>query len=939
MVCSHTELCGIPRANTSATVPKASHILKKYKGRPPSLIIHLHPTHFRFDQQEGSFAYNSEMRIFIEHLHKGTIPHDMIEEFRKTEVQFYDGWIIVRVNDHRNTNNSAGSSGGVEDDGKVFSIHNYNPYITPSPYAPYPTKEQTGQRSPRVKQENKDSNSSQSKEGQNGDARSDDTVEAAPRSNKPQSKVYHIALRPTTLSRHMDLVIDAMAPDPKTLNRKQSQANVARTPGAGAPPTPVSGVPSTPATDKGPPPKRQKMKIDAKDLLDYEARTVNATAPPIYLDVVECLDEAEAVISMLRDPYHNEPPPSLKSRKRTVAELAAEDAHAKEQERFMLVMDERNAGTSTGANAGAMDAQAGAALFQPRFEKFNALETIKRDFAERKQREKDRQLQEDENRRQMQERAAEDTERRRRAERAAMVKHQQAQAMRQQEMQAAMQQQQQNHQQPPDMQQQIPGQASGIPPQMAQRMAAQQQRSSPIMRQGTPHAASSPIVNGQQGGQAMAVSGSQQGAGSPARPGSAVQHGHPMARGPSGQGPSRNGTPQIPHSTPGMRTSTPVIRQGTPAQHMTQASPHGSMMAPTPQMAQAAAMQNQMANGMHPQMTQQQMAEFQRRQQMQQQAQLRQQQMANGTTPQMGQAQMAHMQAQQHAQQQAAMQRAHQQQQAQQQAMQQQQQGTPQSVAQSPANNQASYNKGVAESMKAQMQALQQGQTQGSPAPNNMTPANQSAQLAHQHQQRMMQQAQQQNQMMAMQNPQQQPQQGQPQMRMTPQMQQLFNNHVNGWTSRLMTQHAAKYGGNTAMLNQQELQQIQAQARGHAMNDMKKRQMAQQAQLRQQQQQAQGQAAQQGGGGGNPNGAGNSALPNGMNMAQMNPNMQQALQQQQAHQMQQMQMQQAQQMMQHQHQQNGMAGNSQGGMASMQQYQHQLQQMAAQQQAQQQRQG
>ena len=934
MVCSRAELHEFSFADISVTVPRASHILKKFRGRPPSLIIHLHPTHFRFDQQEGSFAYNSEMRIFIEHLHKGTIPHDMIEEFRKTEVQFYDGWIIVRVIDHRNTNNSAGLSNGPEDDGKVFSIHNYNPYITPSPYAPYPTKERIGQRSPRVKHENKDSNSSQSKEGQNGDVRSDDTVEAALRTNKPHSKVYHVALRPTTLSRHTDLVIDAMAPDPKSLNRKQSQANVARTPGAGAPPTPVSGVPSTPATDKGPPPKRQKMKIDAKDLLDYEARTVNATAPPIYLDAVGSLDEAEAIITMLRDPYHNEPPPSLKSRKRTVAELAAEDAHAKEQERFMLVMDERNAGTSTGANAGSIDAQAGAALFQPRFEKFNALETIKRDIAERKQREKDRQLQEDENRRQMQERAAEDTERRRLMERQRNIKMQQ-QMRQQQEMQAAMQQQQQNQQQPQGMQQQRQGQASGIPPQMQnQMMAAQQQRSSPIIRQGTPHAASSPMVNGQ-GGQAMTVSSSQQGAGSPARPGSAVQHGHPMARGPSGQGPSRNGTPQIPHSTPGMRTSTPVVRQGTPAQHMTQASPHGSMMAPTPQLAQAAAMQNRMPNGMHPQMTQQQMAEFQRRQQMQQQVQLRQQQMANGTTPQMGQAQMAHMQAQQHAQQ-ATMHRAQQQQQAQQQAMQQQQQGTPQSVAQSPANNHASYNKGVAESMKAQMQALQQGQTQGSPAPSNMTPANQSAQLAHQHQQRMMQQAQQQNQMMGMQNPQQPPQQGQPQRGMTPQMQQMFNAQVSGWTQRLMSQYAGKYGGNTAMLNAQEVQQIQAQARGHAMNEMRKRQMAQQAQLRQQQ--GQTQAAQQGGGG-NPGGAGNGAMPNSMNMAQMTPNMQQALQQQQAHQMQQMQMQQAQQMMQHQQQQNGMAGTSQNGMASMQQYQHQLQQMAAQQQAQQHRQG
>ena len=82
------------------------------------------------------------MRMFIENLQKGTIPLDMVEDFRRSEVQFYDGWLIVRVVDHRTVNHSAGTSNNSADDGKPFSIHNYNPYITPSPYAPYPTKDQ-----------------------------------------------------------------------------------------------------------------------------------------------------------------------------------------------------------------------------------------------------------------------------------------------------------------------------------------------------------------------------------------------------------------------------------------------------------------------------------------------------------------------------------------------------------------------------------------------------------------------------------------------------------------------------------------------------------------------------------------------------------------------------------------------------------------------------
>jgi hypothetical protein len=40
-----------------------TNILAKYKDQVPSLIIHLHPTHFRFDQQDGVFSYNSPMKV------------------------------------------------------------------------------------------------------------------------------------------------------------------------------------------------------------------------------------------------------------------------------------------------------------------------------------------------------------------------------------------------------------------------------------------------------------------------------------------------------------------------------------------------------------------------------------------------------------------------------------------------------------------------------------------------------------------------------------------------------------------------------------------------------------------------------------------------------------------------------------------------------------
>lgn len=76
---------------TVLTVKTTPYILNKYSKHPPSLIVHLHPTHFRFEQQDGSFPYNSEMKVIIEHIRAGTVPHDLIEELLRAGVRFYEG--------------------------------------------------------------------------------------------------------------------------------------------------------------------------------------------------------------------------------------------------------------------------------------------------------------------------------------------------------------------------------------------------------------------------------------------------------------------------------------------------------------------------------------------------------------------------------------------------------------------------------------------------------------------------------------------------------------------------------------------------------------------------------------------------------------------------------------------------------------------------------
>ncbi|KAL9116234.1 MAG: hypothetical protein Q9227_000605 [Pyrenula ochraceoflavens] len=745
-----------------------SHILKKYppKDNLPSLIIHLHPTYFRFDNQEGSFSYHSEMRIFIEHLQKRTVPHDILEELRKENVRFYDGWLIVRVVDHKSVAETSGSSSANQTDGKIpYSIHNYEEWVTPSPYVPYPSREKTDKsgtesatKSPPQKREHQPRN-----EG----PESSNALANGTSLPKKEPKIYHVALRPTTLSRHQDIIIDSMTPDPKSLNRRQSHAASSRTPGSAtmpAPPTPLAGVPQTPAGDKPPPAKKVKMKVEAKDLLDYEAKIINSTATPLYLDRVEGFEEAQLLIDSLRDPLHEELPPSPKGRKRTVAELAADEAMARDQERFMTIMDDRLASSDAVGNstAAAVDGQSGV-LFNPRFERFNALETIKAKAEERRAIEHEEQMNAQRQKEQRQEEL-----KRQNAANAARLNNEM--------MNKRNHLDQRNvgpnpthvpngmhHGNNASLQHNMPNASQNVPvmPQQAQMLrTSQPQVSSPIIRNQTPHQHSSPNIGSMP--QAvhsvpMNASMSNQGAGSPPRPNSALQHSHPgvtMTRGPSQQGPSRHGTPQMPQSTPAIPHSTPAMRVATPIQQrMSNASPHNSNMASTPQMSQPPMMATHQANSV------QNLTPQQRRMVMQmhlQQQQQQQQQHGMGQQPnghpmsQQAQA-MAIMNARQHqVNHQAALQqsqtphnimdqeeyrnsirRIQAQQMASQQQTQHPQQPQPQQQAQMEATARAHAN---AQAQAHHAQAQAHAQQQHSSPPHHMpTPQHHPAQMVPQH--------------------------------------------------------------------------------------------------------------------------------------------------------------------------------------------------------------
>lgn len=554
----------LPKTISAPYVRTQPYILKKYRSKPPSLIIHLHPTHFRFDQQDGSFSYSSPMKFILEHLKLQTVPHDMIEELQGAGVRFYEGCLIVQVQDHRSNSASSNSSTSATttktDTNVPFSIHNYNQHLTPSPYVPYPQIEEE----PKA----------------NGNAPAAPTAEASISKDKQVSKgpkVFTVVLFPTPLSLQEEVFIQANTPDLRN-NRKQS-VQVPRTPASATiPPTPMSAVPPTPSAN-GPANKKQKMMISGQEIHEFESRAITTTAPPLFLDPVDNIEDSHTVLDGLTDPRHQQSHPAPKTRKRTVAELAADEAIAAQEQAFMLIMDERHSVSGPAAKAGTTDGEAGAAAFEPRFETWQAIKNIKAEHKERAEREAEAKAHRDAQaaltkarmEQQVREHREDAIRRGREAEQQQALEIQRQTHLKEKQIREATaahrMQENQQRQALANNQNQLnhghPG-AHGV---------SQAQHSSPVVRNMTPNLNSSPLV----GNVPVNLNSSAQGnAGSPARPPSAMQHGNPvpggvaMGHSRSRQAPSRtttplmNGTPAMPHATPVVGHATPRLNQGSP---------------------------------------------------------------------------------------------------------------------------------------------------------------------------------------------------------------------------------------------------------------------------------------------------------------------------------------------------------------------------------------
>lgn len=684
----------LTRLADTQKAPNAKYILSRFVGSPPSLVVHMYLTHFKFDSQDDYFPYTSPMKFFIDHLKARTIPHDLVAEFNEAEVPYYEGCLIVEVHNHRNPaveeKEDARPSSRSKDE-VTNSIHKYNRFITPSPSRPFP-KDSAAATNGHSKKSDTPQQGHRAGSNEQGNSSAAGSPQSQKKKAPPVVKVSTVVLFPTQQSRQADLALRACNP-------KGSVDGAMN----GVPPTPSAAVPPTPTGSSMPPPakklKREPMELDSGNIYDAEGKMLLGSLPPLDLEPTK---DARGTIAILEEQaeavkYRFHPAPMPKTRKRTVAEMAADEAQAAGKERYLLLLDERNGqgGISMSGGEGQQQAQP----FDPTFERFKKIEDIKREHLERaalekvKQAENERTLQERKQKellqqqqqaqaqaqQQQQQQAAALEERNRQEQDAhrAQVLVQQQEAVRRRQL--AYQAQRQNAitaGQNPHAHPMANGPVNGIPVSLPvsapngmsmvngrmQGAVTQPTASSPMVGHNTPQM-SSPMP----GSVAMQASGSSAGAGSPARPPSVVNQQPmtvPMAVSMSARGSQQShpsGTPRMSHVTPNMAHATPISRaqQMANTPRMTQASPPPNMM--TPQMQQMMMNNPAMAHlGGTPQQNTQQYAQLLAHQQRSmQQAQLvnggmnmtpQQQQMRQHAMVLQQQQQQQQMQAQQRAQ-------------------------------------------------------------------------------------------------------------------------------------------------------------------------------------------------------------------------------------------------------------------------------------------------
>jgi transcription factor SPT20 len=549
------------------------------------------------------------------------------------------GCLIIEVHNHRTAAGTSPSSAMNQVGGTKhipYSVNNYNEHITPSPHVPYPDQ--------KLKSASPSKTLAASSDAMPAP---DHPASAMQKKAAKQPTITTVVLFPTPISQHEELALLAKTPYSDRSKRQGSAhpgSKDGATPTLAHPPTPLTSVPPTPLSAKGPG-RQPTMVLTGENAHDFEAEIINRTAPPLLLDPAASFAESLEIIETLKHPLHSNKPPEAKSRKRTVAEVAADEELARKEEHFMLSFDERQQSSLTGGPAGtATDGQgglrgAGTSSFEPTFKRFKLIENIRRDHDEALRTKKEEEARAQQLKRQQQE--ADKTKKMemdaKRAETERLMHNRQLQQEQQRQQQEQYrqqqihqnQQQQQAAQQQQQQAQQAQAQQAAAQAQQAQLQALQASQMSPALRQHPSMSASpvngTPMTSVAMTSVPMATSASNQAAGSPARPPSTVQHvsnGMGMARQVSQQHNSAHGTPQM-HSTPSMTSAQPVTRIMTPQPGVSQqGSPVPSHMRGTPMMMATPTPSHNMTSEQQAQYMQQQQQQQQQRNLLRQQAQL-----------------------------------------------------------------------------------------------------------------------------------------------------------------------------------------------------------------------------------------------------------------------------------------------------------------------------
>lgn len=265
------------------------------------------------------------------------------------------GRLIVHIHDHRTATKSADGAPTPPKNEMLFSLNKYNEHLTPSPFVPFPSKPADS-----IKEE----------PTANGDTKPMD-IDATPTTAKPAGeakKIYKTVLHPTPASLHAEICLLAITP--AVIPARGRHGSVVQTPA-----TPASANPLSITT------KNVPMILNDKTALTFEADYLLVTAPPLILTPAETPEEASAILATLAHPLHSRPAPPKKTRKRTVREMAVDEAKAAEEERLMLIMDERHQPSAIGGTDDGPVGKTGGS-FEPSFKRWKTLESIKQKHEE-----------------------------------------------------------------------------------------------------------------------------------------------------------------------------------------------------------------------------------------------------------------------------------------------------------------------------------------------------------------------------------------------------------------------------------------------------------------------------------------------------------------------------------------------------------------------------